>query len=285
MTVTRETAADCEFMTPHRVGRKDNVSYRERRENCDGNTWLVVKAGAERKAANVAWRDDILTEMFSSDYRFIFAPFLFLALASHPSRAHAQSSEACGDCILSGQVGAQFPGKGFVPASGAKVYIFYQSEFVNEGIRNRHFTPRYSFYTAGGQFHGHYVDFVSNDRDLKPLIQKQKKKQEFTDEEAMRFAERSLKHADEAIAAVMDWKAKHPKDEWQVRVVIPDEQGRWTSGPLEPGTYQVIARGIVSRLDSDWEYEIDVEPDKKTDDLNGRPHLFLPITSQSSSAR
>jgi len=190
----------------------------------------------------------------------------------------AQEVKPCSDCILQGQVGAQLPGRGFVPATNSKVYILYQSEFVNHGMRDRHFTHEYSFYSAGGQFHGHYVEGVSEDQELKPLVQKLKKKPPLSDDEAIRFSDRSIQHVDQAIASVMDWKSKHAKEAWQVKEVTPDEKGNWITDPLPPGTYQVVARGTVSQLDCDWIFEIDLEPDiKQRSPLRSVPEFYRPI--------
>jgi hypothetical protein len=78
------------------------------------------------------------------------------------------------------------------------------------------------------------------------------------------IAERMLKHTDEAIAITMEWVSKNPKDARQVAVVEPDQQGFWSAKGLGRGSYDIVIRGMVSRLDADgrchsiWGRKVDI---------------------------
>jgi hypothetical protein len=169
-----------------------------------------------------------------------------------------------------GQTGARLPNGVFVPAANAKVYVFYDSEYTN-----RSFTHRPDTSTAGGQFHYNYRNVIERDKELKAL---QKAGNSPSDQRAMDIAEHMLKATDEAIALTMDWASKHPKDAWQVVVLAADEQGAWATNGLPPGSYDVVIRGIVSRLNASWEFSFDLSPGATYSVPLAQPRFFRPIS-------
>jgi hypothetical protein len=170
-----------------------------------------------------------------------------------PACVDAEHPQFKADCALHGQVGAKFPGGSFVPAVPAKVYVFYSSAYVDRGMRDKFFTHQPSPYDAGGRFRYGYIKLVERD---KVLMAKDKHSQ--SDERAFEIATRSLRYEDESIVATLDWAAKHPKDAWQVLVITPDEQGLWEAYGLWPGSYEIVVRGNVSRMDADWVFLVDL---------------------------
>jgi len=183
----------------------------------------------------------------------------------------AQMREPPANCNLRGRVEANFPDGRAVPARTARVYVFYSSEYVDHGFRNKYFTHEMTLYTAGGQFTHRYTELVERDKVLKV-----KDKTPPSDERALEIAERSIKYADEAIASTVEWAAKHPKDAWQVMALTPDEQGTWAAEKLKPGSYDIVVRGIVSHLDAVWFFTTDLEPGQ-TYSLQSQPRFFCPL--------
>jgi hypothetical protein len=191
-----------------------------------------------------------------------------------PARVDAETPQFKADCSLHGKVGAKFPGGGFVPAKDAKVYVFYSSAYVDRGMRDKFFTHQPSPYDAGGRFSYGYMKLVEHDKALMAIA---KDKHEQSDERALEIATRSLRYEDESIAATLDWAAKHPKDAWQVLVITPDEQGLWEAKGLWPGSYEIVVRGRVSRMDADWVFSVDFEPGNTQGNLEDQPRFFRPL--------
>jgi hypothetical protein len=197
-------------------------------------------------------------------------------VAEFPARVDAESPQFKADCGLHGQVGAKFPGGRFVPARDAKVYVFYSSAYVDRGMRDKFFTHQPSPYDAGGRFSYGYMKLVEHDKALMAIA---KEKHAQSDERAVEIATRTLRYEDESIAATLDWAAKHPKDAWQVLVITPDEQGLWEAKGLWPGSYEIVVRGKVSRMDADWVFSVDLEPGD-TQSLEYQPRFFRPLRWQ-----
>ena len=182
----------------------------------------------------------------------------------------AQKRALAANCNLQGRAVAHF-GSRVAPATNAKVYILYSSEYVDNGFRDKSFTHHPTLYTAGGVFSHRYIELTEHDKILKV-----KDKTPPTDEQALEMAERSIKYVDQALAETVDWASKHPKDAWTLLVITPDEQGAWTAHGLKPGSYDVIVRGMVSQLDAAWFFDYDVEPEK-TYSLENQPRFFHPM--------
>jgi hypothetical protein len=181
-----------------------------------------------------------------------------------------QSREPVYNCTLLGRVGIKFPDGQFVPARTAKVYILFASEYVDRGPRDKFFTHRRTVDTAGGLFNYRYNVLLDHDEELKA-----EKKAPPSDERAIKIAEHALKDEDEAVTQAQDWIAKHPSEAWQLSIITPDEQGLWTADGLRPGSYEIIVRGVVSRMDADWNFSYDLEPGKVYS-LESPPRFFRP---------
>ncbi len=93
----------------------------------------------------------------------------------------------------------------------------------------------------------------------------------------MNLAEHMLNATDEALASVVDWASKHPKDAWQVVIVEPDQEGYWSVSGLKPGSYNVVVRGTVSRLDANWGYSFDASPGSTYSVPMTHPQFYRPI--------
>src|SRR5260370_1060321 len=85
-----------------------------------------------------------------------------------------------------------------------------------------------------------------------------------------------LSDEDAALADLNKWVAKHPKDAWEAVIVTADEQGRWAADGLRPGSYRIVIRGTVSKLDADWGYILDLEPGKALVLDPMQPKFFRP---------
>ena len=183
---------------------------------------------------------------------------------------NAQRREFAANCNLHGRVAAKFPDGSIVSATNAKVFVFYSSEYVDNGFRDKYFTHHPTLYTAGGQFNHRYIELIEHDKVLKV-----KDKTPPSDDRALEIATKMLKYEDEAIAGTLDWIAKHLKEAWLVVMVTPDEQGSWAVKGLLPGSYDIVIRGTVSRLDADWVSSCDLEPEK-TCSFEDQPRYFRP---------
>lgn len=193
--------------------------------------------------------------------------------------AFPQGSElpdAPANCGLRGQVGIQFPDRGFVPAQAAKVYVFYESGFAYIGTQPdpTHFTHERNTNTVGGQFSWRYDNLLGHDKEVNALARKNK--QMPSEQTAANIAEHALKDEDDAIAATLEWLAKHPKQSWQVVQTTSDEQGFWQLTGLRPGSYEVVIRGAVSRLDADWVADVDLRPGRTSSFDRMQPRFFTP---------
>ena len=194
--------------------------------------------------------------------------FVWPAATRWVTGAGAEPRQRAAKNNLQGRVVAKFPDGRIVPATSAKVYVLYSSEYVSDGFRNRYFTHHPTLYTAGNLFGYRYLKLVENDKVLQV-------KAPLTDDRALEIAERSLRCTDLALAETLDWANKHPKDAWQVSVITPAENGSWTAN-VKPGSYEVIIRGIVSQLDAEWFHSYDIEPET-TYSLESQPRFFQPL--------
>jgi hypothetical protein len=67
-----------------------------------------------------------------------------------------------------------------------------------------------------------------------------------------------LRDLDAALEATRDWLAQHPENAWQMRTVSPDRHGEWTTTGLDPGPYEIVARGKIAEYDADWEATVNL---------------------------
>lgn len=185
---------------------------------------------------------------------------IFFALCAPPSTAEQgkRASRLASDVgMLRGQIGAIQKNGAVVPATSATVYVMYAS-----GINGRSFTHHAATDTAGGTF-------TYKLHELLGPVNKQVKKLANagqTDEIARLY----LAALDEAIAATTDWVTNHPDKAWQVRTIAPDADGFWSAEGLNPGSYAIVARGVIAGHDADWEGTVDLAP--------GRT-ISMPLTS------
>jgi hypothetical protein len=189
----------------------------------------------------------------------------------------AEDRDLPANCGLQGHVTAHF-GAQLVTARAARVYVLYGSEYVPNEFRHGlggDFTHHLTLYTAGGVFNHRYRELLDHDKTLNL-----KDKIPPSDERALEISERSMKYLDQAVAETVAWAAKHPKDAWTLSVIEPDEQGSWAAR-VRPGSYDVVVRGVISRLDAAWHYTYDIEPEKPVV-LESQPHFFHPLTMPTS---
>lgn len=168
-----------------------------------------------------------------------------------------------GSAALTVQVGLAEANGSLAPPESATVYIMYGS-----GKPNSAFEKGNASETAGGQFRLKFNQLLSTDRELKSLEKHTRKGHEA--ETANEIAEQSLRDLDEALAATRDWLARHPDYAWQISTVTPDRRGERTTGGLDPGPYEIVARGKIAQYDADWEANVNLQPEMT---------LTLPMTS------
>jgi hypothetical protein len=60
-----------------------------------------------------------------------------------------------------------------------------------------------------------------------------------------------------AAEKTMAWAQKHPKDAWQARAVVADDDGRWSATDLRAGHYIVVIRARTSDVEA---YSLDTDP-------------------------
>lgn len=187
----------------------------------------------------------------------------------------AQNDEQPANASIRCQVQANFSGT-IVTATGAKVYVLYESDYAHGS-----FTHEWTDYTAGGHFRNTYNNLIAHDKELQAL---RKSKGKADDQQAIAIADRVLSDEDAALADLNKWVARHPNDAWQAVIVAPDEQGRWEADGLHPGSYRIVIRGTVSKLDADWEYIRDVEPGKSLALVPMQPKFFRPNNTVAADA-
>jgi hypothetical protein len=173
------------------------------------------------------------------------------------------SPRGMGSAALTVQVGLLEADGSVAPPQSATVYILYGSWTPNAAG-----TQENGSETAGGQFRLRFSKLLSEDRELKNLQKRGYKTSGAGN--ADEIAGRALKNLDEALVATRDWLAQHPDRAWQLRTVSPDRHGEWTTTGLDPGPYEIIARGKIADYDADWEATVN---------LRSEMTLTLPMTS------
>lgn len=192
----------------------------------------------------------------------------FLALLSH---AYSQnvSPRGVGSAAVTVQVGLLGSDGSLSPVSSATVYIMYGSVASDPAMAQESSTD-----TAGAQFRTRFKKLLSEDRELKSLEKRNRKGDNAEMNNTMSAL--ALRDLDEALAATRDWIAHHADCAWQLRIVSPDRNGEWTVTGLDPGPYEIIARGKYSQYDVDWEANAS---------LRSEMTLTLPLTSPRFIAR
>ncbi len=193
----------------------------------------------------------------------IRAVFVASLAALNLSYGQTASTRGIGSAALTVQVGLLEADGSVAPPQSATVYILYGSWTPSAASAQENGSG-----TAGGQFRLRFSKLLSEDRELKNL-QKRGYKNSGTGN-ADEIAGRALKNLDEALAATRDWLAQHPDRAWQLRTVSPDRHGEWTTTGLDPGPYEIIARGKIADYDADWEATVN---------LRSEMTLTLPMTS------
>jgi hypothetical protein len=192
--------------------------------------------------------------------RAVFVAFL---AALNLSYGQTPSTRGMGSAALTVQVGLLEADGSVAPPQSATVYILYGSWTPSAPVGQENGSE-----TAGGQFRLRFSKLLSEDREMKNLQRRPRKGQEA--EAANEIAGRALKNLDEALVATRDWLAQHPDRAWQLRTVSPDRHGEWTTTGLDPGPYEIIARGKIADYTADWEATVN---------LRSEMTLTLPLTS------
>ena len=55
---------------------------------------------------------------------------------------------------------------------------------------------------------------------------------------------------DAAVAKTMAWAQRHPRDDWQSRVVAADQSGHWSAPGLRSGHYILVIRASLGHVDA-----------------------------------
>jgi hypothetical protein len=193
---------------------------------------------------------------------------LLLASLSHALGQNVPP-HGMGSAALTVQVGLLGPDGSMSPVSSATVYILYGSTKSGPDEMKENSTD-----TAGAQFRTRFKKLLSEDRELKNLEKRNRKGSNAEINNSMSAL--ALRDLDEALAATRDWIARHPDYAWQMRTVSPDRHGEWTTTGLDPGPYEIVARGKVGQYDADWEASAN---------LRSEMTLTLPLTSPRYIAR
>ncbi len=177
--------------------------------------------------------------------------------------AQASASRGVGGAALTVQVGVLEAGGDIAPPQDATVYILYGS--LKPGAAEEK-DPGSE--TAGGQFRLTFNKLLSSDREMKNLQKRTRKGHEV--ETADQIAALAMRDLDAALKATHNWLDKHPDLAWQFRTVSPDQRGERTALELDPGPYEIVARGRIAQYDADWEATVN---------LRSEMTLTLPMTS------
>jgi hypothetical protein len=192
----------------------------------------------------------------------IFAALMFSLGCLNHAFGQSSSPRGMGSAALSVQVGLLEANGNVAPPQDATVYILYGSLKPDPNAREE------SGETAGGQFRLKLNQLLSGDRELKNLQKHTRKGHE--GETADEMAALEMRDLDAALQATRDWLARHPDLAWQLRTVSPDQRGERTALELDPGPYEIVARGRIAQYDADWEASVNLRPEMT---------LTLPMTS------
>jgi hypothetical protein len=168
---------------------------------------------------------------------------------------------------LNGQIGAAKSDGAVAPPESATVYVLFSS--VMEGGS---FSHANDVDTAGGQFRYQLNDLLAKNKELKSLEKSARRNPR--PEVADQIAAYYLQSVDEALNRVRNWLTKHPDRAWQMKTVSPDGRGFWSAEGLQPGGYEVVARGKFSVYDADWEGGVDLSPGRTISLPLTRPLFF-----------
>jgi hypothetical protein len=203
-------------------------------------------------------------------FQGVVSAIVAIFMAAFPC-AFAQNVTArgVGSAALTVQVGLLGPDGKLSPVSSATVYVMYGSLTADPALSQETSTD-----TAGAQFRIRFKQLLSEDRELKNLEKRNRRggNTQLNDTISLR----ALRDLDEALAATRDWIAHHPDYAWQLRTVTPDRHGEWTVTGLDPGPYEIVARGKYAQYEVDWEANAS---------LRSEMTLTLPMTSPRYIAR
>ncbi len=191
-----------------------------------------------------------------------FAALAASLATSGLARAQSSTPRGVGSAALTVQVGLLEANGNVAPPQDATVYILYGS--LKPDASGKEGDDQ----TAGGQFRLKYKQLLTGDRELKNLQKHTRKGHE--GETADAEAALAMRDLDAALQATRDWLAQHPDLAWQLRTVSPDRRGERTALELDPGPYEVVARGKIAQYDADWEASVNLRPEMT---------LTLPMTS------
>ncbi|HET7840207.1 MAG TPA: hypothetical protein VFM21_01310 [Terriglobia bacterium] len=191
-----------------------------------------------------------------------FAALAALLAASGPARAQSSTPRGAGGAALTVQVGLMEANGNVAPPQDATVYILYGSLKPDPNAREENSD------TAGGQFRLKYNQLLSGDRELKNLQKRTRKGHE--GETADAEAALAMRDLEAALQATRNWLAQHPDLAWQLRTISPDRRGERTALELDPGPYEIVARGRIAQYDADWEATVSLRPEMT---------LTLPMTT------
>jgi hypothetical protein len=168
---------------------------------------------------------------------------------------------------LKGQVGTTKSDGAMVPPESATVYVLFSSAMAAGSFSHVNDVD-----TAAGQFSLRLNDLLSKNKELKKLEESARRNPR--PEAADQIATYYLQTLDEALTQVRSWLTKHPDRSWQMKTVTPDERGFWLIEGLQPGGYEVVARGKCSGYDADWESKADLAPGRTISMPLTRPRFF-----------
>lgn len=192
-----------------------------------------------------------------------FAALAVLLAALDLSFGQTPSPRGVGSAALTVQVGLQEAGGNVAPPLATTVYIMYGSWKPDPAFARETSTD-----TAGAQFRLRFNQLLNSDRELKNLEKHTRKGHE--GETANQIAELAMRDLDHALGATRDWLARHPDFAWQMRTVSLNRRGEWTASELDPGPYEIVARGKIAQYDADWEATVN---------LRSEMTLTLPMTT------
>jgi hypothetical protein len=182
-----------------------------------------------------------------------FAAFMAIAITFTAAGicsfyAVAQKSTAG---AFKGQLGAPKDGGGIVFPESTVVYVMFAT-----AMKDGSFTHVVDTETAGGQFRSHLSDRLSKNKFLQSLPKAGTPTPETREQIAINY----ILCVDEALEQVRVWLANHPDRAWQMKTAAPDAQGAWIVQGLQPGGYEIAARGKSAGRDTEWEAGNDLNP-------------------------
>jgi hypothetical protein len=190
--------------------------------------------------------------------------FLACALEVLPLRAADQNAAPSAGGGLEGKIELQKrDGEPILP-QGAKVWIFYGPSTgcagqVRSPIECPTELPADRFLDAEFACEGKFAKPIEQVRDG---LSRLKSPQDDSEQQRREKLSAQLngyytRCGDVAVAKTMAWAQKHPRENWQIRLVASDSDGRWSATGLHPGHYILVMRATFGDIDA---YSLDTDP-------------------------